>query len=499
MRRQSGRYEIGDKIGSGAHGSVYVAHDTARDERCCIKQVLLTHASEKEAVRAEMEMKLLSALAHPGIVSFRDCFSTHESVNCVMEYCEGGDLSQVVRNHRRSHMHLAEETIVDWLIQITLALDHVHNERVLHRDLKLHNIFLTDDGLVKIGDFGIAKALGSVSGATSCIGTPQYMAPEVVQGEVYSFAADVWSLGCVVHELCSLERAFYGTNFLAIVYAICKKEPPLLPDIYSDELRELVWAMLAKEPSARPSLADILHSPLVSRRLATAPPPPGFLSQMGGVTVTGTGTGSGTSTGTGMVAADDADDDDNVGELILIDGSSLVDGAEGAPAASPERAPPTSGHPLDLVRRPIAQVGELLRRVGKATRPAAKLGGKRWTARAAEDGPPNASGGLEGEVATARLERPVSPSPLAESTGVSGAGVAPVGPIEWYYLDAADEQNGPVDDEMLLLLHVLGDIDDGTRVWRDGMYLWEPLWRVPGALPELREADERGGGGEVGE
>ena len=509
-------YEQGERLGSGAYGTVYLARDVRDGSRCCVKQVCVTDASDKELARAEMEVGLLSTLGrHPGIVGFRDCFATASSYCIVMDYCAGGDLAQVVKTQRDRNELLPEETVLDWLIQLALALEFVHKHRVLHRDLKLHNVFLDEHGHARLGDFGIAKAMESLTGAASCVGTPHYMAPEVVQGETYSYAADVWSLGCILHELCTLSKAFHGTNFLAVVYAICKKEPPLLPDIYSDELRELAWAMMAKDPCARPTLDEILRSPLVSSRLAASPP-----------WYEGYADSNADSDADSYAECDTEADGADVEEvLVAADGASDRGGDDGVEdVEAPDEAAGVHGRMSELVRRPMAQVSELLRRVGKAsaqhaaqvlhlqqqvgqqvqmqlsTSPLRKWPQRRCTASRYTSAPMAMSEEVlsrAGDRAADPMADPMAPRPEATPAGAPEAATAAVGTdrleggcdAAWYYLDEQGVQCGPVDDEMLLLLHVLGDIEDATRVWREGMERWEAIRRaVPSLLLEAAAA-----------
>jgi hypothetical protein len=149
----------------------------------------------------------------------------------------------------------------------------VHTKHILHRDLKTQNIFITKArdgtmGLVKLGDFGIAKVLeGSYAAASTVIGTPYYMSPEVCQGQQYGYMSDVWALGCILYEICALQQAWNGSNLLGLVYKIVQERQPPLPDTYSAELRDLVSSMLSKDPAHRPSLPQILALPCIRGRI----------------------------------------------------------------------------------------------------------------------------------------------------------------------------------------------------------------------------------------
>ena len=153
------------------------------------------------------------------------------------------------------------------------ALDYLHKAKVLHRDLKTSNIFISRDGKLKLGDFGIAKVLeNSVQNAETVVGTPYYMSPEICQNKPYSFKSDLWSLGCILFELCSLDRAFTATNLLGLVTQINEKKVDRIPSHYSDELNDLVQRLLDKDPQKRASLEEVFASPLLAKgRLAKEP------------------------------------------------------------------------------------------------------------------------------------------------------------------------------------------------------------------------------------
>lgn len=141
-----------------------------------------------------------------------------------------------------------------------LALRYIHSLNILHRDLKTSNIFLQENGDLKIGDFGIARVLeGTMANAESVVGTPYYMSPEICQNKPYSFKSDVWSLGCILFELCTLEHAFKSNNLLNLVFKIAHEDPDPIPEIYSSDLQELISLLLRKNIDQRPTLDQLIQ------------------------------------------------------------------------------------------------------------------------------------------------------------------------------------------------------------------------------------------------
>lgn len=144
----------------------------------------------------------------------------------------------------------------------------MHSRRVIHRDIKTQNVFLTGSKTIKVGDFGISKVLESTTQvAMTVVGTPYYMAPESCQSEPYTSKSDVWALGVILFELCALKQPFQADNLLGLVFKIVKDDPEPIPDCYSPELRELVKKLMIKNPAERPSTSEILKMPYVSQRM----------------------------------------------------------------------------------------------------------------------------------------------------------------------------------------------------------------------------------------
>ncbi|KAK9396458.1 serine/threonine-protein kinase Nek11 [Crotalus adamanteus] len=232
-----------------------------------LKEISVGSLKPNETVEANLEAQLLSRLDHPAIVKFYTSFVEGGSFCIITEYCEGRDLDFKIQEYKRSGKVFPESQIVEWFIQLLLGVNYLHERRILHRDLKAKNIFLKNN-LVKIGDFGVSRLLmGSCDLATTFIGTPFYMSPEALQHHGYDTKSDIWSLGCILYEMCCLSHAFTGHSFLSIVLKIVESKTPSLPDNFPRELDAVLHSMLNKNPSLRPSAAEILRSSYIDDQL----------------------------------------------------------------------------------------------------------------------------------------------------------------------------------------------------------------------------------------
>eukprot|EP01035_Chromulina_nebulosa_P019583 gene19583-25486_t len=154
-------------------------------------------------------------------------------------------------------------------VQISLAIKHIHDRKILHRDLKSDNIFLTSNGLCKLGDFGVSRVLRNTSElASTQIGTPYYMSPEIMEGKKYNSKTDIWSLGCVLYELTCLRLPFDGINMRQLSNNIQNRTPASPPDIYSKDLKDLTLRLLVKNPKVRPSINTVLSQPIIKLRIS---------------------------------------------------------------------------------------------------------------------------------------------------------------------------------------------------------------------------------------
>ncbi|EFN51084.1 hypothetical protein CHLNCDRAFT_28390, partial [Chlorella variabilis] len=218
------------------------------------------------------EVRLLASLSHPNVVVFKSSFVEDGCLNVIMEVVAHGDLSAVIEQHRKDGRRISEDTVWGYLLQARswagggggcralpgpALTAHLHDSGIIHRDVKPANILIGRDGVLKIADLGVAGLLHMGSSKLQ-IGTLQYMAPEMHAGLDYSYAADVWSLGCLVYELCQLEPLFGDREEEVVARKVRGLLlPPAIPAKYSPELQIMVNRMLQQDPKARPSLGAI--------------------------------------------------------------------------------------------------------------------------------------------------------------------------------------------------------------------------------------------------
>lgn len=247
------------------------------------KVVLLEHLKERDRRLSLQEVEVLKRLQHPHVVQhfaswiFRGGTgpTAGESLVNVMEYCAGGDLRRWLEECSQTGLHLAETTVLSLFAQLLDGMRYVHSCRILHRDLKTSNMLLdAPRQVVKIGDFGIARVLETTAAvAVTMLGTPYYMSPEVCKGEPYRDKSDMWSLGCVLYEMCLLRHAFESQSLLGLVYLIVSEHyAPIPSDLYSSGLTEVVDRLLSKVADERPTAEQALAMPVLQPYIGTRPP-----------------------------------------------------------------------------------------------------------------------------------------------------------------------------------------------------------------------------------
>ncbi|XP_034633009.1 serine/threonine-protein kinase Nek4 isoform X2 [Trachemys scripta elegans] len=255
-------------VGKGSYGEVSLVRHRQDNRQYVIKKLNLKHASSRERKAAEQEAQLLSQLKHPNIVTYRESWEGEDGLlYIVMGFCEGGDLYHKLKEQKGKP--LPENQVVEWFVQIAMALQYLHEKHILHRDLKTQNVFLTRTNIIKVGDLGIARVLeNQYDMASTLIGTPYYMSPELFSNKPYNYKSDVWALGCCVYEMATLKHAFNAKDMNSLVYRIIEGKLPPMPKDYSPQLAELIRTMLSKKPEERPNVKSILRQPYIKRQIS---------------------------------------------------------------------------------------------------------------------------------------------------------------------------------------------------------------------------------------
>jgi len=266
-------YEVLGDIGRGSFGIVQKVKRLKDGKILVWKELDYGKMSEKEKQQLVSEVNILRDLKHPNIVRYYDRIidKPRAKIFIVMEYCEGGDMGQMLKKCRREKDYINEEVVWKIFMQIVLALYECHHRKegkILHRDLKPGNVFFDSKNNVKLGDFGLARVLSKESQyACTHVGTPYYMSPEQIKESKYNEKSDIWSAGCVLYEMAALRPPFEAQNQLSLATKIRAGKFDKLPPKYSDELNRVICWMLRVNAEERPTVDDLLNVPQISLRL----------------------------------------------------------------------------------------------------------------------------------------------------------------------------------------------------------------------------------------
>ena len=298
-------YHIYEEVGGGKHSVVYKGRRKKTIEYVAVKCV-------DKAARAKVlhEVRLLRTVDHANVLRFHAWYETTNHLWLILELCPGGDLLSLLMQDGR----LPEWTVQSMALDLAAGLQCVHAAAILYCDLKPSNVLVDEYGVLKLCDFGLARRLPESDDADALAGlaasakrgTPAYLGPEIFEPwGAPSFASDLWSLGCVLHELCTGSPPFASSSFRQLMSAILNDKPPPLAAGTSAPLADLVGALLAKPPDARPDWAALLAHPfwLVPLEPLELPPQPHFARMLA---ARGERAGAGTGAGAGAGACDGA-------------------------------------------------------------------------------------------------------------------------------------------------------------------------------------------------
>ncbi|XP_072394494.1 serine/threonine-protein kinase Nek8-like [Diabrotica undecimpunctata] len=247
-------------LGRGAFGTIHLCEIIHNKQKLVLKQITL-ELGGPQLQAAKNEVAILKSLNHPNIIRYCDSYDRKGIFYIVMEYASKGTLQQLIEKERPNAF--APQYVMDFFCQILMGLDHIHQQKVIHRDLKTENIFLTGlrGDVVKIGDFGISKALINENKANTIIGTCNYLAPELCNGEPYNAKSDIWALGCILYEMCAMEKMFSGTVSNVVLSIASGRKKRVNTKVYGKQMQEIIDMMLQTDPNNRPDTRDLMTDP----------------------------------------------------------------------------------------------------------------------------------------------------------------------------------------------------------------------------------------------
>eukprot|EP01027_Heterolobosea_sp_BB2_P017194 GEZU01024386.1.p1 GENE.GEZU01024386.1~~GEZU01024386.1.p1 ORF type:complete len:348 (-),score=102.81 GEZU01024386.1:209-1252(-) len=249
-------------LGEGSYGKVYKSINKRNGKVYAVKVV---EYESEEFLDVQKEINILKDCKHPNITRYYASFIRDNQFWIVMELCEAGSLSDNISILDEA---LNENQIAAVCLSVLRGLHFLHSTKKIHRDIKCGNILLTRNGDVKIADFGVAKQMtNSIAKGSTVIGTPYWMAPEVIKGEEYDGKADIWSLGITAIEMAERKPPLEDIPPMRAIFMIPSRQPPTLsdPDNWSDEFNDFIFQCLKKDPSQRPTAEALLKHPFIRK------------------------------------------------------------------------------------------------------------------------------------------------------------------------------------------------------------------------------------------
>ena len=262
-------FNIERVIGKGSFGSVYLVRRKVDQKIYALKTVFLEKLNKKEQENSVNEVRLLASVSHPNVIGYKEAFwdEKNSSLNIIMEYADDGDLQTKINKKRKEQKYFNENLIWLYSIQMIEGLKALHDKKIMHRDLKSANIFLTKNNhQCKLGDMNVSKVIKEKF-LTTQTGTPYYASPEVWRNEPYSYKSDLWSIGCVIYEMCELRPPFNGNDLDELFENICKGKIRRISNYYSDDLWKMILMLLQHDVNKRVDCQEFLNSELIKNKI----------------------------------------------------------------------------------------------------------------------------------------------------------------------------------------------------------------------------------------
>jgi len=262
-------FRIERVLGKGSFGSVNLVTRKKDNRIYALKSVILEKLSKKQQENSVNEVRILASINHPNVIGYKEAFWDEKSstLNIVMEYADGGDLQSKINIMKNENGFFNESLIWHYSIQMIQGLKALHDKKIMHRDLKSANIFLVKENLqCKIGDMNVSKVMKDNFLRTQT-GTPYYASPEVWMSKPYSYKSDLWSIGCIIYELCELKPPFTGSDMDELFINVCKGKIERINKVYSDDLWNMINMLLKVDTNKRVDCNQFLESQLIKNKI----------------------------------------------------------------------------------------------------------------------------------------------------------------------------------------------------------------------------------------
>ena len=255
----SNEYKIIKELGEGGNGKVFQVLNEKNNKFYAIKKISMNNLEENYIKLIKNEAEILSSIDDEHIVKYYGSSEVNNNFYILMEFCKGLDLKKFINKYKERKEFINEKIIYIIVLDLCLGIKVIQNHKLIHRDLKPENLFIDDNYKIKIGDFGVSKKLETNKNfAYTSVGTNFYMAPEVIKGEEYNNKVDIWSFGCIIYELFTLEVCFQSESLLGFVENIINKEHGKIDlNKYNHKWQDVIDLLLKKKHNERPDIDEI--------------------------------------------------------------------------------------------------------------------------------------------------------------------------------------------------------------------------------------------------